>query len=324
MRDSESAELPLPEVQDRSLQKLVERHIQALQLDVRFFQRNKFWIASRQDRSSQIQKAIEKHLSFVGFRKIYKTLVESKKPIVGHNLLMDLLFLIAHMDGIVPEDIESLQRYAKENFPAIWDTKILASSCGLLPLFESTALQNLFTYFLAEEEKAQKLARTKESDPPFPQVLESPHHIQLSPVPGIEFPLGFERYAEALKKRSERRAQPALAHEAAFDALCTGYVFEQFRKRVTVSMLSKYQNSMVLFRSLYYIHLAKGYQWMPSTHVFRLEYAEEVSDIEAAASLLPLKGKIEWAQSQSAVAYVDPSHSCERCPRALSETPTTY
>lgn len=44
---------------------------------------------------SEEGQALDKALldSFLGFSKVFKLLVELKKPIVGHNILLDLMYM---------------------------------------------------------------------------------------------------------------------------------------------------------------------------------------------------------------------------------------
>ena len=36
----------------------------------------------------------------VGFHHIFRMMVDSKKPLVGHNLLFDLMFMMTAFDGM--------------------------------------------------------------------------------------------------------------------------------------------------------------------------------------------------------------------------------
>lgn len=55
------------------------------------------------DNLLKVQKNLENKLTeIIGFRKIFQTLLTSKKVLVGHNCFCDLLFLFQHFDDNLP------------------------------------------------------------------------------------------------------------------------------------------------------------------------------------------------------------------------------
>jgi len=76
----------------------------------------------------------------MGFSLVVEELAKSKKPLVGHNMFFDMLFLyqqfIAELPPIFADFIESFSSH----FPAIYDTKCISSTLGI---FNNTTLTAL-------------------------------------------------------------------------------------------------------------------------------------------------------------------------------------
>ena len=76
-------------------------------------------------------KSFEKSL---GFRRVFNDLVACKKPMVGHNLLIDLLFMMRWLDADLPSNIADFRTRLHDMMPSIYDTKFIASLdplCGI-------------------------------------------------------------------------------------------------------------------------------------------------------------------------------------------------
>ena len=270
-------DLVLPHVASRVVRKYIEGEFPL----VAFWHRGKTWTASRGGKAPD--DAADRLAAYVGFRSVFKMLVAAKKPIVGHNVLMDILFLISSVDKAIPSDLRGLRAYMADAFPEVWDTKILATcSDEVESMFESTSLQNIFTTFTPDG------------------VLR-----------GITLPLGFERYTDVLKNRQKRKPTVAgLAHEAAYDALCTGYVYLQLREALAANgpLLASCRNVLAVFKSLHAIDLSVNSSrdvWLPRGPVLALTYPASVTDLEVQSSLAPLKGKISWPEEGTAVALLE-------------------
>ena len=137
---------------------------------------------------------------FEGFSRVIQKLIESKKPIVGHNCFLDIMKIYHQFYKKLPASYYQFKKDIHEAFPAVYDTKFLSyelrrrledvDSKLSLPLM-STRLSTLFNS-LSEENM-----RT----------------VDLMYAPIITHAEGFEKY---LKKE--------FYHEAGYDAYMTGYV----------------------------------------------------------------------------------------------------
>ncbi|XP_069707091.1 poly(A)-specific ribonuclease PNLDC1 isoform X2 [Phaenicophaeus curvirostris] len=63
-----------------------------------------------------------------GFTNLFQTIVEAKKPVVGHNMLMDLMHLHDKFYKPLPESYEEFKRNVHNLFPVLIDTKVVTKS----------------------------------------------------------------------------------------------------------------------------------------------------------------------------------------------------
>ncbi|XP_049762190.1 pre-piRNA 3'-exonuclease trimmer-like [Schistocerca cancellata] len=86
----------------------------------------------------------------LGFSHIFKLLVELKKPIVGHNCLLDLMLLYQQFHDVLPGSYSSFKKKMNELFPNLYDTKHISFELqhrldrDVLP---STILSDLYAFF---------------------------------------------------------------------------------------------------------------------------------------------------------------------------------
>ncbi|CAH0390276.1 unnamed protein product [Bemisia tabaci] len=104
-----------------------------------------------------VKKGVSKDLedsvidALVGFSKIVKLLMEFKKPIVGHNLLLDLLILHNQFYLPLPKTYKEFKASIRLLFPQVYDTKFLSFELKRLLKKEDAwtvnTLQELYNYF---------------------------------------------------------------------------------------------------------------------------------------------------------------------------------
>ncbi|KAJ3098487.1 hypothetical protein HDU97_003986 [Phlyctochytrium planicorne] len=124
----------------------------------------------------------------VGFRKVIDMISMYKKPVVGHNMYLDLCHTFGKFNQDLPEDLKSFKTEVGKLFPSIYDTKYVAvSETKVAELFQSTALSDLFQTCCGD-------------------AFEKPN---------IEVHEDFQRYSDTSDK----------FHEAGYDAYVTGASF---------------------------------------------------------------------------------------------------
>ena len=83
--------------------------------------------------------------------------METKKPIIGHNMIYDIGFIYRQFispDGSLPDTYAEFAKLWKKHFPQkIFDTKVLAAHCGK-DIFGKTSLD--LVHMKCEKEKKLK------------------------------------------------------------------------------------------------------------------------------------------------------------------------
>ncbi|KAI9093447.1 ribonuclease H-like domain-containing protein [Phlyctochytrium arcticum] len=139
------------------------------------------------DREQQLEKELEQ---LVGFRKVIDLISASKKPVIGHNMYLDLCHTYQRFYRNLPEDIHDFKKGLKELFPRIYDTKHIAlKNESIVNKLEQTALGDIFS-------------RVKSPPFDFPVILE---HSDFT---------GYEEGGNRF-------------HEAGYDAYATGVIFSK-------------------------------------------------------------------------------------------------
>ena len=78
-------------------------------------------------RAAKLEKLRER----AGFLRVWRLLTAARKPIVGHNLTYDLLFLLSHFHrSPLPSTLAECKATLHELFPQVWDTKLVAMQSG--------------------------------------------------------------------------------------------------------------------------------------------------------------------------------------------------
>ena len=162
---------------------------------------------------------------FKGFSRVIDALIESKKPLVGHNCFLDIMKIYHQFYKPLPYSYSVFKSDIHKCFPAVYDTKFLsyelrrrledAESDLCLPLVSSN-LKSLF------------------------DSLNKNSTTELMYSPKICHAEGFEKYIEQ-----------DFCHEAGYDGYMTGYV-SIFWNHHTIYLVLR---DLFLAQSSYYIFL---------------------------------------------------------------------
>ncbi|CAF4195707.1 unnamed protein product [Rotaria socialis] len=82
--------------------------------------------------------------SMTGFSEVMWKLQESGKPVIGHNIHMDLLHIINQFFTPIPSSYEEYKSIAKSLFPKLIDTKTVASTSIFQSIITNTALNAVY------------------------------------------------------------------------------------------------------------------------------------------------------------------------------------
>jgi len=143
----------------------------------------------------QRQQKIDAIMDAAAFSAVIEALRDSGKPAVGHNLSLDLAFMLHSFVQPLPPTWPEYKQLVQRQFPGgVYDTKLIASST--LDDYPDTSLGNLYA----------ALQQRSAGGGPAGDGL-----------PGIEHAQGYARYKGVQGGE--------FAHEAGFDAYMTGAVF---------------------------------------------------------------------------------------------------
>lgn len=173
----------------------------------------------------------ERTLDFLtGFSRIFDLIVGEQKPLVGHNLFMDLLFLHEKFYLPLPPKLKDFKKNINRLFPSIFDTKNIIHrerrrlEDGMGFNFQTTSLEELHSIFDSHRGKLGSL---------------------YSPIVGHASP---GKYS-AVENR--------IPHEAGYDSYIAGYVFLRLAHFVTTRDVKAAEAAPVRFA--WYIHSLRSF-----------------------------------------------------------------
>lgn len=117
-----------------------------------------------QKNNKDLEKIFHQKIGFSYLWKLLKEIiVRDKKPLIGHNMFYDLLFLINNMEkSLTAEDyFEFKNTLHKEVFPIIFDTKLLSldfklQTSPLEDLYQYMTIRKTKNYYIEYEEELRK------------------------------------------------------------------------------------------------------------------------------------------------------------------------
>ncbi|KAJ4459734.1 putative ribonuclease CAF1 [Paratrimastix pyriformis] len=79
----------------------------------------------------------------IGLRHVFRLLSTTRRPLVGHNSMMDCLQLIDKLEATLPADLPSCRALIHSKLPAYFDTRFLATTHpAFRPYFDKAALES--------------------------------------------------------------------------------------------------------------------------------------------------------------------------------------
>lgn len=81
----------------------------------------------------------------LGFSVYIEKLIKTKKPMIGHNLDYDIMFLYDKFIGDLPDTITEFKSKMSKLIPCFYDTKVLALKSGKMQDMESTTLEKILS-----------------------------------------------------------------------------------------------------------------------------------------------------------------------------------
>jgi len=203
----------------------------------------------RRKREKEQRKTDQK----LGFFRVYELLCESKKPLVGHAIGNDLLFLLASCEGELPDDYGSFKELVSRTVGGggIYDTQFLCKHTNLMFVGGAKAMQVKEAGDAVQKENGEVKHRFGS------MALGNVYATLLEDVvcgkdnlPKTEFPA----YPWNPKGYGTAGGQKAF-HEAAYDAYITGRVFamllELERKEQSCNILEDCKGRLSTWRTMF-------------------------------------------------------------------------
>ncbi|KAJ8917797.1 hypothetical protein NQ315_010703 [Exocentrus adspersus] len=199
---AEGDQLPLPEIFDKyeynfEMLYFIHKHFRRrLQHVWTAVENNEFVlkrVSEKEYRSLEKTDNLEEAIitDLLGFTKVFRLITSLRIPIVGHNLLQDILLMISSFETSLPQSYAEFKKLANGLFPSIFDTKTISYELKhMIPeekIWADSSLESLFDYF--KNGSGRHL------------VLNSPAVLL------------------------ERDGNYGKFHEAGWDAYCAGYIF---------------------------------------------------------------------------------------------------
>jgi poly(A)-specific ribonuclease len=72
------------------------------------------------------EKAENLYESEMGFSLVVEELIKAKKPIVGHNMIYDIIYLYNQFIDELPDTYNNFIEKWYSMFPSVYDTKVLS------------------------------------------------------------------------------------------------------------------------------------------------------------------------------------------------------
>ena len=94
---------------------------------------------SKMDKLEKERKDEEALTEAIGFSNVVKLIIKYEKPIVGHNLLLDLMHTFNQFIEPLPNDYKGFKESIHSLFPLVYDTKHIASSTVFKDHLENTS-----------------------------------------------------------------------------------------------------------------------------------------------------------------------------------------
>lgn len=180
----------------------------------------------------------------IGLRLLLKEISKSKKLIVGHNCLLDIMYLTSQCFSNLPQCYDEFKKLIHQIFPNVIDTKFIASNDKFKDIFKTTVLNHVY------------------------------ERLQSEPFEKVEFE--WENIFQTYNLDSPKE------HEAGFDSFLTGYCFLIISKYLKVHLenkfekckeLAPYLNRIGLQRiSTPYIYLTGQEPHQSRSHVFHIKF----------------------------------------------------
>lgn len=103
-----------------------------------------FLSVTRLDKEAQLRKRNDTLAEAKGVSKLIEFISHYNKPVVGHNVLLDLMHLLNQFVAPLPATYAEFKEMAKTAFPTAFDTKFISSTIEFKEKIKFTSLSELY------------------------------------------------------------------------------------------------------------------------------------------------------------------------------------
>lgn len=121
----------------------------------KFIRGHKTMAGYKKNLEEKYQKEMELLEEAIGFTKTMRLISKSKKPIIGHNMMLDLFLSITNFFGEPPINLRDFKEVIVNLFSVVIDTKYIASTPPLQVIVSGTSLETLIENI--DEERLPKV-----------------------------------------------------------------------------------------------------------------------------------------------------------------------
>ncbi|EER17562.1 conserved hypothetical protein [Perkinsus marinus ATCC 50983] len=155
----------------------------------------------------------------LGFRRVWKAILQAKKPIILHNGMLDLMWMMQEFDQDLPSELANFKARARQLFPSgVYDTRQIAIESG----FHGVGLSQLAERF-AQDPVVQKI-----------------------------------HGADEFSRKFDGEDGEEKFHEAGYDAVATGKVFAALTAEMSDEEKKQFLNYIALAQSYYCVNLSEA------------------------------------------------------------------
>ena len=246
----------------------------------------------------EVKKKLQEEENFqkaIGFSKIIKLITNANKLVIGHNMLLDIMFTIKQFVATLPTDLDEFKTLTTCVFPRILDTKLMASLLPFKDLVLSTTLGDLHD--------------TLKSSPFSPPVISVPENYDVTIDP-----------------------KNAKLHEAAYDSYITGCCFasmlqflssmQDFSDSPSLALIEPYVNKVFLMKTvdLPYMNLGGADLSPDRNHVFHVTFPRSWKAADLRQLFSPFgQILISWISDTSSFVSLYDKTQVKKVKKALAQ-----
>ncbi|KAJ3081397.1 hypothetical protein HK102_002366 [Quaeritorhiza haematococci] len=194
-------------------------------------------------------------MEVVGARRIIDAIASSGKPVVGHNMFLDLAQTMHHFVGPLPTLVEDFKKALNRVFPIIYDTKYLASNNSeVQPFMTNTALSELWNCVSRSPFDGPAIEIHKDFANDDGTTLDTENSFHEAGYDAYVTGFGFLRMLDYIATRRRQSASIRARLENPSDSAPTGFGTEYYvdgvrRIRLDSDMVREFRGKLFLMRS---------------------------------------------------------------------------